>query len=326
MSFLASPLGMLIVFGITLAVIMLATGGGDTKKMKKRLDRVTGKARLQKMLEEREKAVVDITGRKKTRFEEIFGRFIPRPEKLTQRIRRSGKDLTPGKYLIICVVVGVVATFLAHFSVKQSWGVSLCAGLALGLAMPHWYLNRGIAKRNKQFLSSFPDAIDLVVRGIRSGLPIGESIRTIATEMRGPIGEEFSTVNDGMKFGQPVEVALMDCSNRMDLPEIKFFVIALSIQKETGGNLAETLENLSTIIRKRSYMRLKIKAMSSEARASAMIIGSLPFAMFFILLLMSPKYIDPLLSDPRGHRLIFIGLVLIAIGNFIMRKIAQFKI
>jgi len=144
--------------------------------------------------------------------------------------------------------------------------------------------------------------------------------------MPDPVGTELAKVNDGMKLGQTIEAALWDCSNRLDLPEVKFFVIALSIQRETGGNLAETLENLSGILRTRRYKQMKVRAMSSEARASAMIIGSLPFAMFGILMLMNPKYMKVLLTDPRGHMLLGIALALIFTGNFIMRKIAKFKI
>jgi tight adherence protein B len=166
----------------------------------------------------------------------------------------------------------------------------------------------------------------LVVRGIRSGLPLSESVKNIASEMPDPLKTEFGIITDAMKLGEQIEVAMWTCANRLDIPEMKFFVIALAIQKETGGNLAETLENLSGIIRKRRYMQMKIRAMSSEARASAMIIGSLPFIMFGILYLMNPKYMAPLLQDPRGHKLMVVGLSMIFAGNFIMRKLAKFRI
>lgn len=331
MSFFMSPVGMFIVFGIVLFGIISVYNQLDpasrySKNIKKRLNKVSpgdGKNKTGK----KQPSVIDITGgQNKTLFDTIVSRIMPRPEKLRNRLSRTGKEIGMGQYIGAMIIITFVATMILKAVVGFTIVNAFFIGLILGLGIPHKYTGRLINKRNKAFINQFPEAIDLVVRGVRSGLPIGESIKSIAKEMAEPIKTEFTIVNDSMKLGETVEKALWTCSERLDIAEVKFFVIALSIQRETGGNLAETLENLSTIIRKRRYMQMKIKAMSSEARASAMIIGSLPFAMFGILMVMNPKYIRTLLIDPRGHMLIAVGLALIFTGNFIMRKLAAFKI
>jgi tight adherence protein B len=330
MSFLSSPIGMIMIFALVLGGIVMVYGYidpsfGSSKAVQKRLDRIidkkAGKARR------KQASAVDITGVKpKGLIDAIATRLTPRPDKLRARLARTGRQISIGQFLTAMLIVTAISYVLIRTSAGQTAIASLFFAMIAGMILPQKYINRLIDKRSRAFLSQFPDAIDLVVRGVRSGLPIGESIKSIAKEMPDPVGTEFAKVNDGMKLGQTIEAALWDCSNRLDLPEVKFFVIALSIQRETGGNLAETLENLSGILRTRRYKQMKVRAMSSEARASAMIIGSLPFAMFGILMLMNPKYMKVLLTDPRGHMLLGIALALIFTGNFIMRKIAKFKI
>ena len=153
-----------------------------------------------------------------------------------------------------------------------------------------------------------------------------ESIRIVGQEFNGPVGTEFSLISDRVRFGQQLEDALWDAVKRIDLPDFKFFVVSLSVQRETGGNLAETLENLSNILRQRRQMKLKIKAMSSEARASAMILGALPFLMFSIMLLINSEYVMTLFTDPRGLIMVGFGLACLALGVGIMWKMVRFEI
>jgi tight adherence protein B len=183
-----------------------------------------------------------------------------------------------------------------------------------------------IRKRLARFIALFPDAIDLIVRGLKSGLPVIESVAAAGREMADPVGSEFRRIADAVKFGQTLEDAMWETAARLDTPEFKFFVISLAVQRETGGNLAETLGNLSDILRRRRQMRLKIKAMSSEARASAMILGSLPFVMFGIVYLMNPGYESMLFTDPRGRLVLIGGLVIMATGIAVMRKMVRFEI
>ena len=161
---------------------------------------------------------------------------------------------------------------------------------------------------------------------MKSGLPVGESIAAVAREMPGPVGLEFRHVVDAVKFGQPLEDALWDVARRLSTPEFKFFVISLSVQKDTGGNLGETLENLSEILRKRRQMRLKIRAMSSEAKASAMILGGLPFIMLGLIFLIAPDYEMQLFTDPRGKVMFGAVLGVMSVGILVMRKMVRFAI
>jgi tight adherence protein B len=181
-------------------------------------------------------------------------------------------------------------------------------------------------RRLNKFVALFPEAIDLIVRGLKSGLPISESIKVVGTEIVDPVGTEFQQISDSIKFGMSMTDALWAAASRIDMPDYRFFVISLSIQQETGGNLAETLENLSTVLRRRRQMKLKIKAFSSEAKASAYIIGSLPFIMFGLIMMMNYGYEITLFTDPRGLMMVAAGLTSFLIGIAVMYKMVKFEI
>jgi tight adherence protein B len=176
------------------------------------------------------------------------------------------------------------------------------------------------------FTKNFPDAIDLLVRGLRSGLPITETLGVVANEIPGPVGVEFRAVSDKMKIGRTMDVALQETADRLGTPEFQFFVITLQIQRETGGNLAETLSNLSEVLRKRQQMKLKIKAMSSESKASAYIIGALPFIVFFLIMQINPSYMGQFFTDQRLIGVGLGGMVWMGIGAFVMRQMINFEI
>jgi tight adherence protein B len=181
-------------------------------------------------------------------------------------------------------------------------------------------------RRIKAFLNLFPDAIDLMVRALRSGLPISEAVIGAAQEIGDPVGVEFGTIEGGMRMGRDLDSLLWEIAKRIDAPEFRFFIIALSVQRETGGNLAETLANLSDLLRRRKMMQQKVRAMSSEARASTMILGSLPIIVTAILLMTSPNYIRILFTDPRGLMLTGLALGMLGLGIGIMIKMAKFEI
>ena len=183
-----------------------------------------------------------------------------------------------------------------------------------------------IKRRVGKFTARFPDAIDLMVRGLRSGLPISETLGIVADELPGAIGDEFRTVSDKMKIGRTMEAALQETADRLGTPEFQFFVITLAIQRETGGNLAETLANLSEVLRKRAQMKLKIKAMSSESKASAWIVGSLPFIVFGLIWFINGKYMQTFFVDERLMIAGGGGLVWMGVGVFIMAKMVDFEI
>jgi tight adherence protein B len=223
-------------------------------------------------------------------------------------------------------VVGVVSAVTVAFVFHMSLLISVLAGVVIGVGLPHVLLSNRITGRTKKFVALLPEALDLIVRGIRSGLPASEALRTIADEIQDPVGKEFRDVTDQMRIGVAMDEALWTTAKRLAIPEFNFLVISLSIQQETGGNLAEILEKLSDMVRRREQMRLKVKAMSSEARASAMIIGSLPFVMAGVISFVNPEYMSTLFTDPRGWVMIGIGLTSLLIGLGIMAKMIRFDI
>jgi tight adherence protein B len=183
-----------------------------------------------------------------------------------------------------------------------------------------------IGRRKKKFLANFPDAIEVLIRGLKAGLPASESMRIVAQEMTGPVAEEFTRITDALRLGGDFDAVLWGAGERINLPEFNFFIITLSIQRETGGNLGETLENLTDMLRKRRQVRLKVKALSSEAKASAIIIGSLPFALFGILYMLNRDYVMTLFTHPTGPILVGIGFAMQFVGVAVMAKLVKFEI
>jgi tight adherence protein B len=258
--------------------------------------------------------------------ERTIGRWLPRKAALQARLARTGKKLTIGHYAIAIFVVGTISAAIPYFVLGLNPVFAVLIAIADGLMLPHLVVGFLGRRRLKAFTSGFPEAIDLIVRGLRSGLPISESIVTVSKEIADPIGTEFKLIDQSIRLGRSIEEAMWDTAQRIDTPEFKFFIISISVQRETGGNLAETLDNLSDILRRRRQMKLKVKAMSSEARASAYIIGSLPFAMFGILMLVNFGYVMELFYDPRGIVMVAVGLTSMLIGVLVMAKMVRFEI
>jgi tight adherence protein B len=254
----------------------------------------------------------------------LLRRVLPRPEKLRARLERTGFRIGLAEYLLVSLLLGAVSALLLHWLFSFPGLAAIAAGIIQGAGLPYkavGYLGR---RRTGAFLKGLPDAIDLMVRGLRSGLPVSESIANVGRELPEPVGGEFARINDRVRMGEAMETAMWDTAHRLDIADFKYLVIAMAIQKETGGNLAETLENLSNLLRQRRQLKLKIKAMSAEARVSAWIIGSLPFLMFAILMLLNPGYVMALVQDPRGNVMLGVGLGFIATGVFIMAKMVRF--
>jgi tight adherence protein B len=244
---------------------------------------------------------------------------------LALRLHRTGKSWTLSQYFYASGGVAV-AVAVVIFLKSGSPGLALGVGLVVGAGLPHMVVNFFINKRGNDFTNKFPDAIELLVRGLRSGLPVTETLGVVASEVPGPVGEEFKLVTERIKIGKAMEDALQDTADRLNTPEFSFFVITLAIQRETGGNLAETLSNLADVLRKRAQMKLKIKAMSSESKASAYIVGSLPFIVFTMVWWINPKYLAGFFTDDRLIVTGLGGLVWMSIGAFIMAKMVNFEI
>jgi tight adherence protein B len=260
-----------------------------------------------------------------TKMDNLAAQFLPKPALLKKRLDMTGKSWTPGKYLGACLIIAVIV--MAAMLIKGApILLSMFSGVFLGLMLPHIVVNFTIKSRVGKFTKRFPDAIELLVRGLRSGLPITETLGVVASEIPGPVGVEFRQVSDKMKIGRTMDVALQETADRLGTPEFQFFVITLQIQRETGGNLAETLSNLADVLRKRMQMKLKIKAMSSESKASAYIIGALPFIVFFMILQINYAYMASFFTDPRLIATGLGGMVWMGIGAFIMRQMINFEI
>jgi tight adherence protein B len=259
--------------------------------------------------------------------------LIPNPEMLHKRIRMTGKNWTLGQYAWASVGLAVL---VALTLLLRGWAplLAIFLGLFVGLGLPHKVVGHLINKRTMKFTVNFPDALELLVRGLRSGLPISETLGVVASEVPGPVGEEFKMITERIKIGRTMDAALQETADRLGTPEFQFFVISLAIQRETGGNLAETLSNLAEVLRKRAQMKLKIRAMSSESKASAYIIGALPFIVFGLICYINYSYMEPFFTgDPAGlfglglMQIIGIGgLCWMGIGVFIMAQMINFEI
>ena len=259
--------------------------------------------------------------------------LIPNPENLARRLAKTGKKWTLGQYM--GTSAGLALLICALMQLREfSFIASVLVGLAAGFGLPHMVVGKMIAKRVNKFTTSFPDALDLLVRGLRSGLPVSETMIVVSREIPGPVGEEFRLITERVKIGKSMDQALQDTAKRLDTAEFNFFCITLAIQRETGGNLAETLANLGNVLRQRAQMKLKIRAMSSESKASAYIIGSLPFLVFGMICWINYDYMKPFFT-PDANRLFGLGLMQqvglggmcwMGIGVFIMAQMINFEI
>lgn len=246
-----------------------------------------------------------------------------KPRTIKQKIARTGLSITEPTFWMMSVGLGVGATviaFIAGLNIMIAAGI----GFAAFLGLPRWVLDFLISSRQKKFVSQFADAIDVIVRGVKSGLPLIECLRVIARESPEPLRMEFERVTDAIQMGSPVDQALNRMYVRMPLPEVNFFNIVLAIQAKAGGNLSEALGNLSTVLRSRKMLREKIKALSSEAKASAMIIGSLPPAVMVMVYITTPSYIMELFTHPVGHMILLGAGTMMATGIYVMRRMINF--
>ena len=251
---------------------------------------------------------------------------LPSIGKLRKRLDKTGRDISVGKYFRMVAISGLISylVFIYIFKLPETLGILFA--LFFAIMIPHKLVTRWTNKRIKRFLTLLPDALDLIVRGLRSGLPITESINVIKNEIEEPIKGVFTEISQSTRVGVPFEQALLQASKKIGLNEFNFFVISVALQRETGGNLAEILENLSSTIRERTMMKLKVRAITSEARMSAYIIGALPFLIILVLTIMSPNYLDPMFDDVRGNIAGIAAMCSFSFGMFSMFRMAKFEI
>ena len=261
---------------------------------------------------------------RKPKFHKVAG-SASRVEALRVRLERTGKGWTLSQYCYASLGIALAITAILYLKTGAAL-LSLGIGVVFGAGIPHFLVGFFVNRRINQFNTKFPDGIELLVRGLRSGLPVAETLGVVANEIPGPVGEEFKTAVERMKIGRTMEESLQVTADKLGTAEFQFFVITLAIQRETGGNLAETLSNLSDVLRKRAQMKLKIKAMSSESKASAYIIGSLPFIVFGMIWSINPSYAGAFFIDERLIVTGLGGLCWMSIGAFIMAKMVSFEI
>jgi tight adherence protein B len=266
-----------------------------------------------------------IFAQRQNRGDSVAKRFIPNPALLQLRLSQTGRDWTLAQYVLVSAGLAIAVVALLIFKGVPTI-YSIPFGLLVGVGLPHLVISKLIKRRINKFNARFPDAIELMVRGLRSGLPISETIGIVADEIPNPVGMEFRSVADKMRIGRTMDVALQETAERLGTAEFQFYVVSLAIQRETGGNLAETLSNLADVLRKRSAMKLKIRAMSSESKASAYIIGALPFIVFGLIWFINGSYMQNFFIDQRLMIAGGIGLVWMSIGAFIMAKMINFEI
>lgn len=289
------------------------------KRMSGRLD--FDDARLMLLKHKQEMNVfVTLTG--------ALARFLPLLDtaRLHANFRRAGLDWSVATFVSLSIATAGLVIALATFATGKPMALFIVPGLLAGmLAVDRFVGFRGNARANR-FMKQLPDAIDTIIRGIRSGLPVIECVGAVGQEFGEPIGGHFQNASERVMLGEPLEQALWRVARVIDKAEMDFFATSIAIQVETGGSLSDALGNLADLLRKREQMKLKIKAISSEARASALIIGSLPFLMLGLLMMMSPDYLMPLFTDPRGQMMLLAGLTSISVGAFVMWRMTQFEI
>ena len=241
------------------------------------------------------------------------------------RIQQAGLSWSVRNFWIGRVVVGLLFGVVA-LVVGRNPLIGLGVAFVAGFGLPLWLLGMIKKKRHKAFTEEFPNAIDIIVRGIKSGLPVSDCLKVIAAESPDPCGMEFRKLVENLGMGLALDQAMDKMYARMSVSEVRFFAIVLAIQQRSGGNLAEALGNLSAVLRARKLMREKIKAMSGEAVASAAIIGILPPGVMLLVTVTSPDYMTPLFTTSTGHLALLIGAAMMSFGIFVMRRMINFKI
>ena|GEM_PF-771439 len=322
-------LGILLLIALALFVSSKLGGGNSSKYRSRALDRIQRDTSNQDEVTKDfdETLTLDEKLGDALRGAPFFGSII-------SRMRKAGVRIGLIPYMIILVVLFVVLFIvfktmgLGSISSVPAIGIVLPLACAFGATMfiSNAYLNGRVEKRNDAFLNQFPDAVDMVVRSVKSGHPLLAALKMIALNAEAPLSTEFQQVIDEVSYGRPLSDSLRRMADRIDLLDISFFVVILAVQQETGGNLAEVLSNLSDIIRKRKQMRLKIRALTSEGRATGWIFAGIPVVQLGAVGLFSPDYLKPLYSTDQGKLCVLVAFVLIVSAIYISRRMCKIDI
>ena len=321
-------------FGLLICLGLLLTGDktpSDSKRVREFSGKKTLGASVRDRLKLDDSGSSSTSNSRKKQIEETLGKIEERQKSkkkkaktIESRIMQADWSIRPQTFMIVSLVLAAVAGIIPFI---MGANPLLCGALAfvMGFGLPRFILNAAIDRRQKKFTSHFADAMDIIVRGVRTGLPLGDCLKIIAHESPEPLRSEFRRVVEGESLGIPIEVCLEQMYERMPISEVNFFATVLNIQKTTGGNLGEALSNLSNVLRGRKMLAEKIKALSAEAKVSAIIIGSLPIIVMLLVTIASPEYMEELYTTPTGHRNLMIGAVMMVMGTLMMRKMMNFK-
>ena len=323
---------------VMMGIVALAVGGltifvlqrfmSDKASRSKRMNRIVNekdvqKANLQKLHKDKRRKQVQAMLREVE--EETRRRKKGQRPSLKKMLRQAGLKVSTIQYYLFALASGVVLG-LVTLVLSRSPFVGLGGLLVGGLGIPYWLLNYLRKRRELAFLTLLPETIDAMVRSLKAGLPLNEALKLVAKEMPDPIGVEFREVVEGQKLGIPLDQGFQRMYERMPLPEVNFLSIVIGIQQQAGGNLSEVLNNLAKVLRDRKGMRLKVKALSQEAKAGAAIIGSLPILLLAAISVLNPEYIQPLFSTITGKFMLVGAVVWMSTGIIVMYKMINFKV
>ena len=317
---LITVMGFAVIAGLGFVFVGGDSGGASTKRVQAAAGGKDDKPRA--------RTAADIAGGRRKQIAQTLkaAEKQERKVKLTteSRLRQAGLSVSVRSFWITSGVLGLVV-FLIAVVLHANALIGLGAGFVVGFGLPRWVLGVLTGRRRKKFTEEFPNATDVIVRGIKSGLPVHDCLKVIGKEGSEPLAGEFRQLVETVAMGVGFDQALEKMYERMPTSEVRFFAIVMSIQQKTGGNLAEALNNLSLVLRARKLMVEKIKAMSGEAVASAFIIGCLPPGVMGLVYMSTPKYMMPLFTDPRGHLMLIGAVVWMGTGIFVMKKMINFK-
>jgi tight adherence protein B len=313
--------------GLTfLALCVVFNGMLAERRLRDRLEDLEGRAKgAPRKLQMATLRRVDKTGRLPT-LDKLLWRWFPNAGTVRRKLQTSGTAMTLGDFAFMSLAISMGMAFLLYIVLDLAPGIALGGSLGIGIGLPNVWLGWKARRRAKLFNQLFPEAIDLIVRALRAGLPVQEAIGNVARDIKDPVGAIFRRVQQEVQLGVPIETALWRVANTVQTSEFNFLIVSLSIQRDTGGNLAETLANLSIMLRARQQLRLKIRAFTSEARTTMMIMAGLPFLVGGGLFLISPGYIGPLFSTETGQMIAAGAACSMGLGIFIMNKIATIKV
>lgn len=314
-------LAMVVVGAIGLALVPSAIGGGRAEQ---RLKSFQGDIRVNRIEQD---AARTRDNRRKDLQQTLKNQTAALNQKkrlsLKQKLFQAGMTVKPAAFIRNSVIFGLL-TCAVLVVVQVPIYFAPVFAVAAGYLLPRMYVNRKRRKYQDKFLDELPNAVEAIVRGVKTGLPLNDSIRVVAKDAKEPVKSEFARVLDQQSVGMSMTEAVTVLLDRVPLPEVNFFVVVITVQQQAGGNLSEALGNLAKVLRNRKKMKQKIKAMSSEAKASAGIIGSLPFVVGILVSLTSPTYLAPLFVTSLGNVFLGIGIAMLSAGIFVMSKMVKF--